>query len=312
MISMAMIDGAWAAITPQKGTNIVRRVDPAHPVDFFIGYDETCAMQLLILADELPELPPSSLQVLVRANPRKDGKYAICFSLVNQSLKDTFISLCWDIVASTYGATTQKAGINAAINRFGKWLILMAKGRSSKLSDSVLRGLIGELAVLRDICIPKYGSPHSITGWIGPLHADRDFEYEDNWFEVKAVSLSCETVSISSFDQLDIDRPGTLVLAKIEKTADSDAEAISLNSLVQDVVDLLGEDQDSLSTFKVRLVLNGYDECDEKAEELFHLHGYEKYRVYDDFPRIRQSKLPAEINNGEYTLSIAAIAPWQV
>lgn len=312
MISMAMIDSAWAAITPQRGKNIVRRIDPSHPVDFFIGYDETCAMQLLILADELPELPPSSLQVLVRANPRKDGKYAICFSLVNQSLKDTFISLCWDIVASTYGAPTQKAGINAAINRFGKWLILMAKGRNSKLSDAVLRGLIGELAVLRDLCIPKYGSPHSITGWIGPLHADRDFEYEDDWFEVKAVSLSRETVSISSFDQLDIDRPGTLVLAKVEKTADSDAEAISLNSLVQDVVDLLGEDQDALSTFKVRLVLNGYDETDEKAEELFHLHGYEKYRVCDDFPRIRSSKLPTEIKNGEYTLSIASIAPWQV
>lgn len=312
MISMATIDSTWAAITPQKGKTVVRRVDPAHPVDFFIGYDETCAMQLVLLADEQPELPPSSQQVLVRSNPRKDGKYAVCFGLVNQSLKDTFISLCWDIVASTYGAETQKAGIESAVNRFGKWLILMAKGRDSKLSDAVVRGMVGELAVLRDICIPKYGSSHSITGWIGPLHADRDFEYEDNWFEVKSASLSRDMVSISSFDQLDIERPGTLVLARIEKTPDTDAEAISLNSLVRDVEELLGEDQDALSTFRVRLVLNGYDESDEKADELFHLHGYEKYRVYDDFPRIRKSKLTSEINNGEYTLSIAALAPWQI
>lgn len=312
MISMATIERTWTAITPQKGQTVVRRVDPAHPVDFFIGYDETCAMQLLLLADEQPDLPPSSQQVLVRANPRKDGKYAVCFSLVNQSLKDTFISLCWDIVASTYGAETQKAGIEAAVNRFGKWLILMAKGRDSKLSDAVVRGMVGELAVLRDICIPKYGSPHSITGWIGPLHADRDFEYEDDWLEVKSASLSRETVSISSFDQLDIDRPGTLVLARIEKTADSDEEAISLKSMVQDIEELLGEDQDALSTFKVRLVLNGYDESDERADELFHLYGYEKYCVYDDFPRIRKSKLTNEINNGEYTLSIAALSPWKV
>ena len=312
MISMTTIDSKWAAITPQKGKTVVRRVDPAHPVDFFIGYDETCAMQLVLLADEQPELPPSSQQVLVRSNPRKDGKYAVCFSLVNQSLKDTFISLCWDIVASTYGAETQKAGIESAVNRFGKWLILMAKGRDSKLSDAVVRGMVGELAVLRDICIPKYGSPHSITGWIDPLHADRDFEYEDNWFEVKTASLSRDMVSISSFDQLDIERPGTLVLARIEKTPDTDAEAISLNSLVRDIEELLGEDQDALSTFRVRLVLNGYDESDEKADELFHLHGYEKYRVYDDFPRIRKSKLTSEINNGEYTLSIAALAPWQI
>jgi hypothetical protein len=187
----------------------------------------------------------------------------------------------------------------------------MAKGRNSKLSDAVVRGMVGELTVLRDICIPKYGSPHSITGWIGPLHADRDFEYEDDWFEVKSVSLSREIVSISSFDQLDIDRQGTLVLARIEKTTDSDADAISLNSLVQDIEELLAEDQDALSTFRVRLVLNGYDEADERANELFHLHGFEKYRVYDDFPRIRKSELTSEINNGEYTLSIAALSSWQ-
>lgn len=312
MISMATIDSAWATITPQKGQNIVRRVDPAHPVDFFIGYDESCAMQLVLLAEEQPDLPPSSQQVLVRANPRKDGKYAVCFSLVNQSLKDTFISLCWDIIASTYGAESQQAGIKIAVNRFSKWLILMAKGHNSKMSEAVVRGLVGELAVLRDICIPKYGSPHSITGWIGPLHADRDFEYEDDWFEVKAMSLSREAVSISSFDQLDIDRPGTLVVAKVEKAAASDAEAISLNSLVRDIVELLEEDQDALSTFRVRLVLNGYDESDERADELFHLYGYDKFRVYDDFPRIRKSELPGEISNGEYTLSIVALSPWQM
>lgn len=312
MISMATIETTWAAITPQKGQNVVRRVDPVHPVDFFIGYDETCAMQLILLADEQPELPPSSQQVLVRSNPRKDGKFAICFSLVNQSLKDTFISLCWDIIASTYGTKTRKAGVESAVNRFGKWLILMAKGRDSKLSDAVVRGMIGELAVLRDIGIPKYGSPHSITGWIGPLHADRDFEYEDDWFEVKAVSPGRDTVSISSFDQLDIDRAGTLILARVEKTPDTDTDAISLNSLVHDIEELLGNDQDALSTFKVRLVLNGYDESDERADETFHLNGYEKYRVYGDFPRIRKSKLTSEITKGEYTLSIPALIPWQM
>ena len=312
MISMATIDTTWAAIVPQKGKSVVRRVDPSHPVDFFIGYDENGAMQLVLLADEQPDLPPSSRQVLVRSNPRKDGRYALCFSLVNQSLKDTFISLCWDIVTSTYGVETRKAGVETAINRFGKWLILMAKGRDSKLSDAVVRGLVGELVVLRDICIPKYGSPHAIIGWIGPLHADRDFEYEDDWFEVKAASLSRETVRISSFEQLDIDRTGTLVVARIERTADSDAEAVSLNSLVKDVEGLLAEDQDALSTFRVRMVLNGYDASDEKAEERFHLHRYEKYKVYDDFPRIRKSKLISEINNGEYTLTISALSPWKI
>ena len=59
MISMATIDTTWAAIVPQKGKSVVRRVDPSHPVDFFIGYDENGAMQMVLLAEKgvIPSSP---------------------------------------------------------------------------------------------------------------------------------------------------------------------------------------------------------------------------------------------------------------
>lgn len=310
MMTMESIKLTWASITPQKGQVIARRADPTHPLDFFIGYDEDGAMQLTLVTDVLPDLPPSSQQVQVRPINRKDGKQAVCFSLVNSSLKDTFISLCWDIIDSSRTAENKTVGVEQAVRRFAKWLILLAKGKNAKLSDSAAKGLLGELSVLRDLCIPIYGGAHAVTGWIGPLHADRDFEYEDTWYEVKALSSGSDTVSISSFDQLDIDEPGTLAIVRIDKTADSDSDAISLKSVISDIDTLLAEDSNALSTFHVRLVLCGYSESEEPAEVKYHLYGYEKYKVLDNFPRIRSSMLPKGIEKGEYTLNIPQLAAW--
>lgn len=311
MITMEKINSMWSAIVPQKGSTIARRADPAHPLDFFIGYDENGYMQLMLISDEEPKLPDSSQQVLVRRNQRTDGQYAICFSLINTSLREIFVSLCWDIMESTYGASNKKDGAASAIRRFGMWQVLLAKGTESKMSDLAVRGLIGELSVLKNFGIPRYGKSHAVTGWIGPLRADRDFEYEDTWFEVKAASLSKESIIVSSLDQLDIDRPGNLIVCRLEKTSEADPNALTLNTLVKAIEEDLGEDEYALSTLHVRLTLSGYDETDERIDDPFVVNSFEVYRVEDDFPRIRRSQLHSAIGSGEYALNISALQPWR-
>jgi len=308
---MEMINSMWLAIAPQKGSTIARRADPLHPLDIFIGYDENGCMQLMLLTDEEPKLPESSQQVIVRGNQRTDGQYAVCFSLVNTSLREIFVSLCWDIMESTYGVPNKKSGTVSAIKRFGMWQVLLAKGSESKMSDLVVRGLIGELSVLKNFGMPRYGKSHAVTGWIGPLHADRDFEYEDTWFEVKAASLSRESIIISSFDQLDIDRPGNLIVCRLEKTSEADPNALTLNTLVKAIEEDLSEDEYALSTLHVRLTLSGYDETDERTDDSFVVNSFEVYHVEDDFPRIRRSQLHLAIGSGEYALNISALQPWR-
>lgn len=307
MISMEKIDSLWAAIQPQKGNTIARRVDPEHPLDLFIGYDEEGQMQLILITDCLPELPRSSQQVVVRGNQRSDGMYAICFSLLNIALKETFISLCWDIITCTYEVESEKQGVSRAIQRFATWQILLAEESELKMSDSLVKGLLGELAVLYCKCLPKYGASHALTGWVGPLRADRDFEYEDSWLEVKAVSLSKESIDISSFDQLDIDRRGYLIICRIEKTSDADPQKATLNMIINKIKEAIINDQQALSTLLVRLRLSGYRSDDERTDEPYIIHRFESYIVDNEFPRIRRSELNAAILGGEYSLSIAAI-----
>lgn len=312
MILMEKINSIWSEISPKKGSTIARRADPSHPLDFFIGYDETENMQLMLLAEELPDLPKSSQQVVVRANQRTDRQYAVCFTLTNPSLRETFISLCWDIMACTYHACSKKSGIVLAIKRFNMWQVLLAKGSENKMSDSAVRGLIGELTVLKDICIPKYGKNHAVTGWVGPLQADRDFEYEDSWLEVKTTSLSKDAVIISSFDQLDVDRCGSLIVCRLEKTSAHDPQSMTLNTLICTMEEALSDEDYALSTFRARLTLNGFDKSDERADEAFIIPGVETYSVDDNFPKIRRSQLPTAIGNGEYTLSISALQAWRI
>lgn len=311
MISMEILDQTWSSISPQAGKSIARRADPSHPLDFFVGFNEEERMQLMLIADNDYQLPMSSKQIRVKASQRTDGKYAICFTLQSCSLRDTFISLSWDIINCTYDTRDQRSGIDAAIKRFGIWLIMLAKGKDDGLSKARAKGLLGELLILHDLCIPLYGASKAVNGWIGPLYADRDFEYEDLWIEAKAVSSDAENVSISSFDQLDIDQEGYLILCRLEKTGPTDPNGISIRSTITKLQNAIAEDANASTTLQIRLMLSGYKNDDPQLDEMYILKRIDRYVVTDGFPRIRKSSLPMAVVNGSYSLKLEELAPWE-
>lgn len=311
MITTTELSIAWDSISPHQGDNIGRRADTSHPLDFFIGYDERSNMQLMLLSNFMPELPKSSQQIIVRGNKRVDGDYALCFSLVEKELRDLYVSLCWDMMDCTVEIHEKRRGTLAALKRFRMWQKLFAEIKNKTLSEFKVKGLIGELCVLKQICAPIYGLAKSVQGWAGPLGADRDFEFDDAWYESKAVSLSKESITISSLDQLDIDSPGYLILCRVEKTSEQDPNAISLKRLINNVCTELGTDERTVTIFKNKLALSNYQETDELVETSYVLYRIEKYVVNSSFPRIRRCNVESAVTNGTYDLSIAAIHQWQ-
>lgn len=310
-MTMKTLYEMWTKIAPQRGSSIGRRADPSHPLDFFIGYDIENNMQLMLVTVHLPDLPKSSQQIIVGGNKRNDNKYAICFSLVNSGLRDMFISLCWDIMDCTYQAKNQESGVTAAVKRFRMWQNLFAENKNKKMSDAEIRGLIGELSVMKEVCSPKYGMATAVTAWVGPVNSDRDFEFHDTWYEAKAVYLNRDTVSISSFDQLDTDILGYLVLCRLERTSNLSDCAASLRKIVHYIVEQLGDNDRAVTLFRNQLIFYGYDEADERIDESYVVNGFEIYEVADDFPRIRRSLIPVSISAGSFDISIAAIQRWR-
>ena len=312
MITKTELSKMWAEIIPQQGQNIGRRADPQHPLDFFITYDERNNMQLMLLTDYQLALPNSSKQILVRGNKRADQRTAVCFSLEDNGLKDQFVSLCWDIMNCSYDIQNKKTAAQAAMRRFKMWQKLFAETKNKKLSETEAKGLIGELSILKEICVQKYGIEKAVLGWVGPLGADRDFEFEDSWYESKFVSLSMDKVKVSSLDQLDIDQSGVLVVCRFEKTAETSPGFITLNSLVEDITELASSDENTLVAFKNRLALSGYTADAEQSAQPYMFHRFERYNVTSaGFPRIRRSEVSAAIADGEYQLSIPALQQWK-
>lgn len=311
MISITELTALWNAITPIKGQTIGRVACLGHALDFHIAYDENLNMELVLISDYVPMVPGSSQQILVRGNPRQsDGRHALCFSLVDQSLKEQFIFLCWDIMNYTYESKTEKAGVKSVVKRFCMWQRLFAEARDKKMSDARVKGLIGELCALKEIILKKYPQDEAISGWIGPIGADRDFELSDTWYEIKAVSLSKDIVSISSLDQLDIDEEGHLLIVRVEKTSDNVQNKITLNGLVDEIRASI-TDNSIRTAFDARLLSIHYDDKDDRAEEPYVMHRIEQYKVDTEFPRIRRTELSIAISEGTYSLSIPAIQDWR-
>lgn len=304
------ISALWASINSISGITTGRRIDPEHPLDFFASYDEDDRMQLLLLTDTVPELPSSSKQIVVRANIRNDNKYAVCFSLTDPSLKDLFVSLTWDMMNCTYDAANSFSGVKKAVERFKKWQKMFAVSKD-KMSSSQVKGLIGELLVLKGICIGKYGTEEAVAGWIGPLSSDQDFIYEDTWYESKAVSLSKDKVGISSFEQLDTDKHGVLVISRIEPASSLEQDSFTLKELINSIYEIIGDNIHLKSLFHMRLTLYGYNESDD-YDESYKQMAFEMYKVDDEFPRIARRKIDSAICGGNYELSISAIQDWRI
>lgn len=300
----------WNSINPQRQNNVGRRIDPAHPLSFFVSYDEDENMQIMLISSYLPKMPLSSKQIKVRANERADHKYAICFSLTDSTLKEMFISLCWDLVDCSYNSSDETTGVKKVINRFQKWQRLFEKERSEGMSQNQVKGLIGELLVLKDICIPKYGISKSIEGWMGPLYSDRDFTFSDLWYEVKTISLSKSTINITSLDQLDTSDDGFIVICRVERASESE-DSFTLNKLVEEIEQIIGSDQRTITIWENRLAFCGYKRDDEVSEEYYKFCKLDKYSVNDSFPRLRRSQLQNAIIQGSYELSIPAIYDWK-
>ncbi len=310
MISITELSAAWDKIVPHPSQNVGRRADDSHPLDFFITYDESHNMQMILVAESLPTVPASSQQISVRANPRQDGKYALCFSLADKRLKEQYVSLCWDIMDCTYNIPNKRNGVKMAINRFCLWQKLFAEAKDKQLSDAEVKGLIGELCVLKHVVLLKHTPRVALAGWVGPMGADRDFEMPDTWYEVKAISLSKDIVSISSLDQLDTDNQGELLIARIEKVSQYTSGSFTLNSLIDDMRNGL-DDWETRTIFESRIASTKYDCADPRSEESYILHQIETYKVDNNFPRIRRSKVSSGVSNATYDLSISGLQNWR-
>ncbi len=302
----------WNGIKACDGNNAMMRVDDAHPLDFFMGLDSIGRCQLMLISSFEPHNMIKSRAIDVAVGKRHDERWAICFILIESGVKPEFIRLCWDLVESSRTLGTTQDDINFVLVRFTKWQRLMEQGRDGILSAAIMKGLLGELIFLEQFAFKKYGIEVAVRGWMGPEQGDRDFVYNDTWYEIKSVDPSAKEVSISSIEQLDVESAGRLIVYFLEKTSLHEENAISLMAQVNMIRKKLNEHSVTMHLFETKLFNIGYLDCKEYDEQSYICRNKRCFDVNSSFPRLRKSGIAAEIQRASYALSLSGITRWEL
>lgn len=298
----------WNSIDYHNGGSLQLAIP--HALDWHVRYVTDNQKSLVIVSDIPVDNISSSRSIEAACNQRRDGKYAISFTLVNRHQEDVFISMASNIIEYSKDEDSQKGALAKVLRRYAQWQKLLDHKRSSLLSANAQKGLIAELAFLKDKIDRGMSTIDALSGWVGPNGADQDFVYLDGWHEIKATGVSSVTVTISSIEQMDGPAPGELVVYRIDKCAPAQIGATSLYRAVHEILARLSLTPNLIEDFFLKLASVGYIDMQEYDSTHFVISSKQHYEVNDSFPKLTRQGIPVEITNAEYQLDLPSIASW--
>ena len=284
-------------------------IDPTHPLAWSRSEGDG---KILILQTQIkPTIPDKSskgITVKVFSQPGKD-RWILAFILNDNKYSEMFDHFCDDVVNSSRKQTPE-SGPDFAYNRFNYWTRMFRPDRN-QLSEESIRGLIGELVVLRDIMIPKYGEEKALIAWMNRKHGKQDFTLDDHWYEVKTILEGVCSVTITSLEQLDRNDAGSIIVVQLRKANIECKGNLSLNSII-DLIDNSLQGSRSKDILYTTLDEIGYSIDSSYDDYCFDCISKTEYAVGGNFPRIRKSQLMPGIISGSYDISLDFISEYRV
>lgn len=306
-----MIEEMISKFNNQSGENAFIRVDDKHILDLYVGFDKSSNYSILLVSDVEPIKLTSSLIIDVEVFQRKDLRWTTVVSLKQVQYLDLFYQVSYDLIESSRSFTSEITAQSFFFERYKKWQNLLKRNRKGLLGSQEIKGLIGELYFLKMYMLNSLDLKESIEAWTGPEKTKQDFILQDTWFEVKSITSSAGQVRISSISQLDTTKDGYLVTLKLDKTSALDLEKITLNSLYEEILQILENDQIKLE-FENKLFDFGYINRKEYDYETYRFMGVDFFRVNENFPKLLREELPSEIIEATYEISLSGIEGFRV
>ena len=287
--------------------DLVQRLDPNHPMDFFIGVSEKGYDELVLFTKAEPAQIKSSkaLEITKKQRPT-DQKWATRICSVERKNQDIFARLCLDLVETSSGVSSEHEGLERVTRRFLAWQRLFAN-LNTGLAKHVLKGLFGELVFAMETLSKRYSWDEILSAWQGPDGADRDYIFLDKWFEVKSISSGKETITISSLNQLDVIRPGYLVRINVDDSSSTDPEAVSVSEEIRRMRDTLGQYPNAAQLFEQKLVSLGFIDRPEYENIYFNHKAPVYYYVDHSFPKLTSANVDKAIVAAQYDISLSGI-----
>lgn len=309
MLTSDTLKVRWSSVTEVAGG--YSRIDPVHPLELYIGYEGLGQRSLLLISRTEPHQVPSSKSVVVQVGQRADGKWSTSFRLVRREQEEVFLQLCCDLIESSRQPCGDQ-GVESLLDRYRRWHKLMERQADGLLSESARKGLIGELLFLQHLLARGKNPADAVGGWMGPERGDRDFVFQDGWYEIKTVGASATNVTISSLEQLDAPAPGALVICFVDKTSSGDPAGFTLNCKVNELRAMMQDTPTVLETFDTKLAVDfGYMPMREYDSPSYRTNGMQRYTVDSRFPRLTKANVPVQVAGATYEISLSALSEWR-
>jgi len=306
----------WDGIpTPDVGFTVVR-VAAAMGVPMYWGRDTSGQCVLIVELDgdlatqfrrDIVKL--HGIEVDLR-NGDADHRQRLVLTLSRHVDSDLFLGLCTTLIGSLKSIGDPATALAVALGHLKRWKAFLAGRNARLLSPEEVRGLFGELHVLRRLYQHTLPQLAAVDAWLGPDDSHQDFIFGDRAIEVKSLSgRERSSVRISSEDQLE-SLVGELFLL-IQRLADMpDADqALSLNEIVAQIESELSE-AEAIEQFTDKLAGMSYAPLANYDTPRFVVSGIQGYRVTEGFPRLIRSELPKGVTKVTYDIMLEAIAPF--
>ena len=282
-------------------------IDSTHPLSLYIGADDGGHKAIEYRGVFKPSrIRPSNVIGIKQYQKGKEERIVI--SLLEDSLLSTFSSFCLDLVESTRDIVDSTKGYEMLVNRYFTWKKMFVSNRE-RLEEKKIMGLIGELLFLQKDMIPTYGKAVAVSSWTGSEKTKKDFSVSDTWFEVKAINSGKDNVTISSFEQLDSNQVGHLIVYKLEKMS-PEYNGITLNKLARSIYENLVVDE-LKDLFFQKLTEAGFAFDSYYEQFVYTITSSDRYLVNNTFPCLRRSPIFAAISQVKYDLLLSKIEPYK-
>ncbi len=215
-----------------------------------------------------------------------DKTYQLVLTLTSKEDKDIFYSLCLDLLKSTKNINDESLAIKSILKRLEKWQYFLKSGRKI-IDKKQLKGLIGELYLIKKYLLAEYNSKDVLEFWKAPLQSVQDFELNNMTIEVKTKS-SVNSITISSYEQLftQLDYLYLFVVTLSESTKNI-SQSFNIYDMIDEIRELIGLDNLLLiENFDNLLMHYGFVELIEYEDLYFIISFDEFYKVTDNFPKI--------------------------
>ena len=293
-------DDPWQGIEP----GIARRVDKNGRHDFFWSRMPDRSPALVLHLDEAvkPVQPLPKLRHVGVFYRVVEGRNSYCLALGERSHIDLFETLCRDVVGAAEAAEDLQSALQRAVRRTMRWHHLL-RGGGRGLSIEEQRGLVGELALLREL-VAEVGPMSAAEAWRGPEESAKDFELPGLYIECKARrSAAHPKVRISSEAQL-MEIPGARLFLRVQDVDTAlEAEGLNLTQHVDQTGALFEEDFAAQDVWEQRLHGTGYDPEEVETNRTWHLGAIRMFEVGEGFPRL-VPPLPTGVEGVEYAIRL--------